>query len=529
MLRPSPNADLFATHPFSRGHPQHFAEDDNDPEEEEHTIDLTTPTFDAIVTPISLRRARRQMTPSRLNRPANINRSLFNSATPTPSPLRKARAPGAQMSRALTIGSVRIPEKRDAEPGPVAPDAVSFARLGVQSRSTPARGRSLTQLDQKTPSTSGSAHSSGGNAATSDAKTMQPQSRSVLPSPGPRPRPPRRAAKPSPATTLSDSGSPQTCEAGSSHNAASVSPLGSQMPVASQSEKPAIKHENGTTIQIRKRKSVTTLEIPAAVDIDQSHSGELDDADLVKKLHEHNRRIRKSGRHVVGFSSDNVRKPVEPCKMPTQASDQVSAEKEEQKGSEEGGMAPSSSHARHRSEGTVVEPSKALNDLLQSGNDKIIQLRKERQAERTKMWQKKRASVLKSHGGLAAGQQTRTVAKVEFTSATAPSKPSMNPLILDKRKAPPGKARGIRGAMSGFQTRAKSTGVASSARVQGPGENRTARFPLISRNGSTKLSIADQVKAKAKQKREEKRMENDLQSMLSQHNSRVQSTRRGHA
>lgn len=523
--------DRFMADPFSNNDDRQPSDEDSDAERADRTLDLKTPTIDSIVTPIPLRRARRQMTPSRVLRPTNITRSLFSSTTPTPSPLRKPR-PQARRSRAVAIGSVDFLETSPIDPVPVDRDSDYARRRALEARTTPATGRASRRPERPTPSATASVHSSASSTSgLGSTKSRSRIDRSVLPSPDPRIRPPRRATRPSPPAA-SDTESPHSREAGISQNTNGLSPVenpGTMQRLATSEKLDLPQSHVLPPMQVRKGRPKSPLDLPSAY-ADNSETGDLDDADLVKKLHEHNRRIRKSGRHNAVSGSANGQHTIEQNQIPP-LKDSIPSETDKEAGSEERSL-PSSSHTRHRSDSAEVELSKGLNALLQSENNKIIQQRKERLPERNKMWQKKRENVLKRHegrGGIPVVQK-RTAAKVEFTSSTARSKSTLKATSETEGASSSNRTLGRRGGRSAFQTRAKSTGVVPSTRFQNRNQNPiSSRAPINSRNVSTKPSISDQVKASARQKREEKRIESDLQSILSRHNNRVQSTRRQRA
>lgn len=193
------------------------------------------------------------------------------------------------------------------------------------------------------------------------------------------------------------------------------------------------------------------------------------------------------------------------------------------------------------SSSTNQGPSKSLEEMLQSENSRVLQDRQNRLMERQKANRADRDSVLRkfrTDKPPATQRQNRTTARVAFT-ASEPTRPKT--LASNRRRVVSNTTELNRGDESSRSTLRQRTDISSRRGITGVNSeaNAVSRvLPQSSTNGSSRprepqqgpqdkkpTTWTDRLKAVDQRKRMEARMDNDLKSILSQHNSRVHQKR----
>lgn len=182
-----------------------------------------------------------------------------------------------------------------------------------------------------------------------------------------------------------------------------------------------------------------------------------------------------------------------------------------------------------------------LDELLRSENERVLQDRKKRLPERRRALQVDKTVALNSLEGQGAEQDPqRTQAKVEFTSVKQISRSRVAAhLEKDKkgeaRQRNPGKgdkerdislgSKPRKRGLKGLRERSKTgpSPSVSSGLSKGPSNAQITRPTASTR---FRQPYTDRIKAMERKKRLERRLEEDLQELLSQHNSRVQGNRK---
>lgn len=192
--------------------------------------------------------------------------------------------------------------------------------------------------------------------------------------------------------------------------------------------------------------------------------------------------------------------------------------------------------ARTRNERTEPKAANSLDDILQSENARILQERQRRGLQRQQMLLAEKENVLRSFPVKETRviKKKRTTARVEFTSANSRRKASTQsteenrcavPAVLNVTMSPsaqesqPSSNRGLRGLRT--RTRALTSHGTKEERVT----PRSASDLDSAAATFGQMSLTERVKASVKEKRRLKKVEGDLNSLLNQHNSRVQNNR----
>lgn len=268
---------------------------------------------------------------------------------------------------------------------------------------------------------------------------------------------------------------------------------------------------------------------------------------MLHKLEEHNRRLRKSGRQL---AVENIQHPETQCDTtethlyPERSIDRKPIDHRKSDGASAEATEDLQPRTAFGNETKNSEPL-SLNDLLQSENDRILNERKQRLPERNKAMRANKITVLQRFEGQrqgTVGPGKRNSARVEFTSAlpgprpgqTAGQKSQTGPSGSVRLKSSKPQSRNVpprlnlysQNQLLGVQKRIKSAGVVTSLgdRQEEPKLPASQQTKVTRPNNKT--SRTDQIKAATKQKLEENRLENDLQSMLNQHNNRVKNSRK---
>lgn len=299
---------------------------------------------------------------------------------------------------------------------------------------------------------------------------------------------------------------------------------------------------------------------------------DLADPEFLRLMEEHNRKIRRKqsqsggGSSSISEQSNNDRKVSEgsPLLVSLRSNSSASvggSQKEHRGGGFKSQRRPLSEQQPKAlsSEPIDCDDDLSLTELLKSENDRVLEARRKRAADRQKEIQANKTNVLRNfEGDLAARRERqlkRTSAKVEFTLAKNMSKPrvqtmktttgrseNVKPSTEKETKVVPGvprlrpvpvsrqghlasqRPRGLQGLKSRSKSTMSNAASVSSSGVSSP-KNRLAHLGLKSRALSS--TTPDILKDTARQKRAGKRMEIDLQSLLSKHNSQVAGNKRG--
>lgn len=197
----------------------------------------------------------------------------------------------------------------------------------------------------------------------------------------------------------------------------------------------------------------------------------------------------------------------------------------------------------------VENAALSLSDILNSENVRILEERKKRIPEQRKAFLAHRTSALRTFEGQIAAQREirkrRISAKVEFTAASGVTKlqvrsaqstnsvkrlPGSRKENVPKVGVVPPNTSGMKG-MRGLRARAcsKRGNGSTSTTVGLPSTISRGRGGVSNNQSSRPVSKtkSEKVKLSAKQKRVENSLDVDLQSILSQHNYRVEGKRRG--
>lgn len=510
---------LSPKHSFLGDAGRQLGPDCSDGENEDIAEDLKTPTLDSIITPVTVRRTRQQITPSRLLKPTNLSKSLFYSSPSSASPHRKQRLSSGRSGpfptdslhclRSSTIDSATIEQDMNA----------SRLRQG-ENRSTPARISKPCERKPGKPTdetSSSDGHSAGARSAPkcSSTKARPHIARSVEPSPDTRIRPPQRATRHSPSTASPEDAFSHAQNGRSHHEKEESSPVNNML--ASETVASGTKVEMRLlkpTKQSRRLGPAFAAEVrPVPTRCNSALAGDGEDSDIVRKLHEHNRRLRGSARLMSPPACEEERSHKYFWRNQQEDQPEKNKEATQPDDCKRDGMHFNAESQAGRQKGE----SPSLSDILQSQNNVILQRRRDRLPERSKALLANRESALRRHdqkGGASSSDQKRVLTNVEFTSSAA-VKPGSNG-VLTQKAAPKNRMHSQRGMPN----------PRSSVRSTSPVVQQHNASVVVARSRDT---LSDKLKESAQQRREEQRMENHLQSILSQHNSRVKNKRRTRA
>ncbi|CDF34747.1 unnamed protein product [Chondrus crispus] len=508
---------------------------------DKENMELQTPTLDSIVTPVTMRRTARQYTPSRVRDHSNVARSLFASPrTPLASPVRR------MFRKDLA--------PRFAEPRRLSPEEQAKISSGSSRNAGSGLNRrafSMRLPARTTPPTSGETLPSAGNPASrGNGKSRAFIDRPADGSGGGRIALPLRRVRPTTSASSTSTITPplaqQYSTIASDAKPNSDSPE-SQHPEGRQEE--PIERRESLVAKARQLKKSAYFTRPSASSSSTQGDAKADHIqypDLLHKLEEHNRRMRMSGKHNKAKLEElpNPQRDITPPLHNPERRGQgkPADEVESSQDSVEGEAKDMPPDTVPKNEARNSGPL-SLSDLLQSENHRILNERKQRLPERKKAIKANKMTVLQRIEGqrqAAALQGKRNSALVEFTSSVPvqrprqggyqkqPTRPSGSVRFKSskpKNSNVPPRNNPSQNRAQGVKKRTKSTGTAS-LKGDGHQEPKPSRGANVTRAITNKTSRTDQIKAAAKQKLEEDRLESDLQSMLNQHNSRVKNNRK---
>lgn len=535
--------------------------------------DTNTPVKVSSGTPVSSRRTPHRYTPSHIRHPVSIARSLFlTPSSPSSSPLRKARRNPQSLRSNPTISTEQLPSPLTQVSSD---DSQKPHREETSKSSGLSATTSLRPPARTTPSAPNGSLGSSSNLALLQRTTSEskPQSNLVEKKSPDFFGLPRRNIRPFGSTTSSSSESPSIpfVTQTSSNSILKSHGNDSESQDRNQNKTPPVPNVSPSLIELGSLRNQSSKSICDHSDdtegdqLSDNPSTEIDDPDLLRKVKEHNQRLRKSGRHVPNDLFDRIE---ETSNCPAKQLDGLS-EPQTNACTESAmiiSMKPAQGKHADISRGTTLQlrsvfpkpiestvssksqrgierqNEQSLQDLLSSENNRVLQERKQRLPEQRRARKLNKESFLRGMEGRDVATRTRVSAKVVFTPSTNSQERQNGKHIVEKENPvegvghssdnlkmcsenPVSSSRQRRGA-GGFKVRSKS----AMAKFPNEDQNCNPNLPRDSidpRSRPPKESVTDRVKAMARQKREEERIERDLKSMLSLHNNKVRSKRSG--
>lgn len=523
-------------------------------------VTLKTPSVASdITTPVSNRRRAQQYTPSRLRNPSHVVKSLFfTPSSPSPSPLRKARrnlqgpplkssdTPQQPLPSPLRL-TPKYPNGSAEAPAKVSSSSAVNVTVRPPARTTPPTnpGSSISSVDSNPRST----------AVLKSAAIVNRRDKSTPDAPGL----PRRAIRPfgSNDSSLTVTPPTQSTHQDGTDSASKSSASGPQPAASSANEKRsdiAVPDTGRSPGPQSQRQNVnTSFQVPGEPREERKEAAddetEIDDPDLLRILKEHNRRLRKSGRHVPKDILDEFGETESQTEIPPRA---VKEGNDAETGTESNDNAAPpvtqviSQAASKGKEGQgdfERRSGRSLQALLSSRNDRVLQDRKQRLPERAKLIKLNKEIVLQRMDRPKAAPQERASAKVDFTPSQpglmqnakshhskAGSSGSSIQLSVDTSKKGNGHIATRMQQRRGKVIRGRTKSIVENADKNN--QNGKSNVPIPRPASSSRLrtrTASDRIKANERDKRKQERAERDLNSLLSQHNSKVQNKRRGQA